>query len=112
MAEYLCVLIQEYGALVSASVLPPERRTFGSRSFLCEGENPREALDALLMASGGTPYIAAVFNPDARVLRDPSRDPSFAEMVEGALLAGKFNERAVRDYRLPVKPNIVIVRER
>ncbi len=58
------------------------------------------------MASGGTPYMAAVFSLEAKV----SDDSSFAEIVDIALLAGKFNERAIRDYHLLVQPDEIIVR--
>ena len=42
------------------------------------------------MASGGAPYIAAVFDTQARL----PEGASFAQTVDIALLAGKFNERA------------------
>ncbi|MBI2665290.1 hypothetical protein HYX12_01550 [Candidatus Woesearchaeota archaeon] len=50
--------------------------------------------------------MAAVFSLEAKV----SDDSSFAEIVDIALLAGKFNERAIRDYHLLVQPDEIIVR--
>ena len=107
MTRYLCLLVQEYEAVAGMTDhLPPEKRTFGHRPFLREGESPRQVLTDLLMASGGAPYIAAVFDTQARL----PEGASFAQTVDIALLAGKFNERAVRDYHLSVQPNEIIMK--
>ena len=107
MTKYLCLLVQEYEAVAGMiNHLPPEKRTFGHRPFFREGESPRQVLTDLLMASGGTPYIAAVFDTQARL---PER-ASFAQTVEIAMVAGRFNERAVLDYRLSVQPNKIIMK--